>query len=344
MPDYAVLPAPSSNRVYTQAALDLVCAELTVLAGGALGGRLADFGRREFAGVDYVTFAADPLEPADARLLGYASAIYALFELTVDGLLRPVAVPSPDLYPSDLLTILKYQGKTNEQFTRLLLTTTAAATDRPGRLAERRMRVLDPVCGRGTTLNQAAMFGLDAVGIDLDRKDFDLYGPFLTTWLKDNRLKHRATTTPVRRDHAVLAKRYEATFARSREAHAAGDTQSVTFYLADTARAAELVRPGTVDMVVGDLPYGVRHGSQGTRGSARGPLELLDVALAGWVATLRRGGAMGLAWNTLVAPRRHLEGALTDAGLEVCTGPGYDDLAHRVDRTIRRDVVLARKP
>ena len=52
---------------------------------------------------------------------------------------------------------------------------------------------------------------------------------------------------------------------------------------------------------------------------------------------------MGLSYNQLVVGRDHLVGVLTDAGLEVATGPGYDDLVHRVDASIRRDVVVAVK-
>ena len=67
--------------------------------------------------------------------------------------------------------------------------------------------MLDGGCGcstrcavAGTTLNQALMYGYDAAGIDLDRKDFDAYAAFLGTWLKRKRLKHQLDIHPVRRD------------------------------------------------------------------------------------------------------------------------------------------------
>ena len=41
--------------------------------------------------------------------------------------------------------------------------------------------MLDPLCGRGTTLNQALTYGYDAAGIDLDGKDFEAYSAFLQT-------------------------------------------------------------------------------------------------------------------------------------------------------------------
>ncbi|WP_019204488.1 TRM11 family methyltransferase [Tsukamurella sp. 1534] len=341
MPQYLLLPAPSANRVYADGASAMVRAELTAL-GAALGGRIGPVEPESVAGVEYLAFHIDEPERGDLAFLALTSAFYALFERE-GNLLRPVEAPSAERYPSDLKTILKYQGKTNEQFTRLLLNVTAAATARPERLLDGALRVLDPVCGRGTTLSQAAMYGLDAVGVDLDAKDFELYSSFLTTWLKDHRLKHRASTTPVRRDKAVLAKKFEAVFAPDKAAYAAGDTRSVTFYLADTLRTAELIRPGTVDVVVADLPYGVQHGSRGPRGLVRSPLELLDGALPGWASTLRSGGAVGLAWNDRVAPRAQVAEALESAGLTVRGGPGYDELRHRVDRSITRDVIVAVK-
>ena len=38
-----------------------------------------------------------------------------------------------------------------------------------------RLTVFDPLCGRGTTLNQALMYGYDAAGLDVDGKDFEAY-------------------------------------------------------------------------------------------------------------------------------------------------------------------------
>ncbi|BDD82392.1 hypothetical protein TPB0596_21550 [Tsukamurella pulmonis] len=342
MPQYSLLPAPAANRVYAEATASMVRAELTVLSRAALGGRIGPVESTTIAGVEHLVFEADELTERDLGVLGLTSAFYALFAHEGE-LLRPVAVPSPDRYPSDLLTILKYQGKTNEQFTRLVLNVTAASTARPEGVLDGTLRVLDPVCGRGTTLSQAVMYGLDAVGIDVDVKDFELYSSFFTTWLKDHRFKHTASTTPVRREKSVIAKKYEAAFAADKADYLAGRKQSLTCYAADTMLTSQLIRPGTVDVIVGDLPYGVQHGSRGPRGLVRDPLELLAGALPGWASRLRTGGAIGLAWNVRVAPRDRVADALAAAGLTVLDGPGYDDLRHRVDRAITRDVIVARR-
>jgi len=118
-------------------------------------------------GVPYVTFKAGELSQRDAGLLANLSALYALFESPGPPERAAAAVPLRrlDRYDDDLLTILKYPGKTNEQFTKLLLNVTLASSAFAGDLAApggRRLAVLDPLCGRGTTLNQALMYGFDA--------------------------------------------------------------------------------------------------------------------------------------------------------------------------------------
>jgi tRNA G10 N-methylase Trm11 len=93
---------------------------------------------------------------------------------------------------------------------------------------------------------------------------------------------------------------------------------------------------------VTDAPYGVAHGSHAGGSLARNPLALLRAALPVWTRLLRPGGALGLAWNTHVAPRETVAGVLAENGLRVLGGPGYDALAHRVDQAIHRDVIVAR--
>jgi SAM-dependent methyltransferase len=331
MPSYALLLAPSANRVYADAAARIGRAELTVFAGsGALDGAFTDIGAEDIGGVPYLTFAADPTE-RDLALLGNLSAAYALFE-RVGELLRPVPVRPLRRFDDDLITIPKYAGKTNEQFTRLLMNVTVLAA---GRRLDGPLTVLDPLCGRGTTINQALMYGYDGIGIELDGKDVDAYAAFLKTWLRRKRIKHHAAMTPVRRDRRLVARRFEAVIEGERK---------VVVLAGDTLHAREFLKAGCADVVVTDAPYGVAHGSRTSGGLARSPLDLLAAAAPVWVQLLRPGGALGMSWNTHVASRADAAKALAAAGLEVVEGPGYDGLAHRVDQAIERDVLVARRP
>jgi SAM-dependent methyltransferase len=336
MADYAILLLPSLNRVYSGTAARLTLAELAVYNDTVLGGSLRDLAETTIGGAPYVTFCADGV---DTAYLSNLSSIYALYERVGDGLLRPLALTPLDLFSSDLLTILKYPGKTNEQFTKLLLNVTALTTDRPGDLLARRLRVLDPLCGRGTTLNQAMMYGLSAAGVDIDTKDVEAYGAFLKTWLRTSRVKHKAESGPMRRNRAVLGRRLDVELAPSKEQYKSGELIKLTAISGDTLHIGQFFRNGFFDVVVADLPYGVQHGSHG-RSLARSPLDLLRAALPSWVDLLAAGGALGLSFNTHVARRADVVELLAGAGLAV---RDYEGFEHRVDQAIVRDLVVARK-
>lgn len=294
----------------------------------------------EVAGVRYLHVQSEAVEAVE--VLSNLSATFALFAAEGE-LLRPVSLQRRQFYPDDLVTIQKYQGKTNEQWTRLLLNVTAAATKRPRRWLTGELDVMDPMCGRGTTLNIALLAGYDVVGVDVDRKDYEAYAAFIKTWVQAHRLKHTldrgASTTGGR----ARGRELDLTVAPDKDAYKAGRTHTVRYLNADTTDLDGLVRSASVDVIVTDTPYGVQHGSHGDRLSRR-PLELLDRALPSWSRTLRTGGAIGLSYNRHVAPPDELNLLLEQHGLEVVVPPGgADAFRHRVDASIDRDLIVARK-
>ncbi|HZN75943.1 MAG TPA: SAM-dependent methyltransferase [Micromonosporaceae bacterium] len=329
---YTLLVAPSSNRVYGLAAPRLAAAELAAF-GSVLSTPLSDVEELRLGGVAYVGFSGS-LTQRDIAYLSNVSSAYAFFEQVGD-LLRPVELSPLAKFDDDLVTIPKYAGKTNEQFTKLLLNVTLLASARAGEMLERRLTVLDPLCGRGTTLNQALMYGYDAIGIESDAKDVEAYSAFLRTWLKRKRLKHKAETHPVRRERRIVARQLEVDI---------GGEQRVSVFAADTTDARQLMRAGCCDVIVADAPYGVAHGSRTAGALSRRPLELLAAALPGWVELLRSGGALGISWNTHVASRQAAAEVLDKAGLQVVDAPAYGGFEHWVDQAITRDILVARKP
>ena len=341
---YAMLLAPSANRVYADGAGRLSRAELAAFAGsGVLDAVVDDIGEAEIGGVGYLTFGTDAaLGARDVAFVSNMSSAYALFEQTDGDLLRPVRLTPLARYDSDLITIPKYAGKTNEQFTRLLLNLTVLASASASRMIDGHLVVGDPLCGRGTTLNQALMYGYDAIGIEIDGKDVEAYSLFLRTWLKRKRLKHSVEMVPVRRERRLVARRLEVVMAASKEDHKAGAVQRVTVLHADTTKLDGVLRGNSADVLVADAPYGVAHGSVTEEGGlSRRPLDLLERAVPQWLPLLRPGGALGLSWNTKVARRELAEDILMANGLEIVS---FGDLVHRVDQGIERDVVVARKP
>ena len=335
MPGYALLVRPAANRVFGGDAARLLSSELRAVDRLALGDRFHDVDRATLAGVEYVTFTTDePVDGATASLIGSLSSSYALFARVGD-LLRPIAAPALDRYDDDLVTTQRYVGKTNETLTRLLVDVALAAS---GGFDGERLRILDPLCGRGTTLHHALLLGGDALGIDVDAKDTEAYATFLKQWLQDKRIKHQLDGTAGRR-------RFRVTIGR-KGAAAADDRQLVDVATADTTEAPALFGKATVDVIATDLPYGVQHGARtrDTAGLSRRPDELLVSALPSWRSALRAGGGMALSWNTKTLGRDALLDLLADAGFELPDLGEDVDFVHRVDRTITRDVVVARRP
>lgn len=347
MTEYAILVSPSANRVYADTSPRMMRGEIQVFDSAVLGGKISDIAESTIGGVPYLTFRAPELTERDVEFLSNLSSLYALFEVSGD-LLRPLAVRRLDRFGSDLLTIQKYSGKTNEHFTKLLLNVTAVATDSPGDFLDRPLRVFDPMCGRGTTLNQAMMYGFDASGVEIDARDFDAYTNFLKTWLRQKRLKHQAEVTPIRRHKERLGRRLDVGYGATKEQYKDGDVRTVTVINADTLRSAELFRPNSFDVLVVDTPYGVQHGSHhggqgGPRQLARKPLELLAEAIPQWSRLVRPGGAIGLSWNAFVGERTQLSAILADNGFDVLRDEAYQGFRHRVDQAIDRDLLVARR-
>ncbi|MCG7309341.1 TRM11 family methyltransferase [Brachybacterium sp. ACRRE] len=374
-----VLRAPSANRVFTASAGPLAVREARWVLGAHLGAP-ADVREREIAGVDYLEIRTDPQDTAQGSsgdplrpLVAQLSSTFAVFEASESGaaaapagadpagadttvpdttgpdptgsalpLLRPTPLPEVMRHGSELETTLRYPGKTNEQFTALLLNLAAALSSRRGGVLRGDLALLDPTCGRGTTLSRALRLGLSPTGADIDAKDIDAYRTFLTTWAKQHHLPHTQSSGRLGLRSPAggrgAGSRWDLELAADRRAQRAGEVQKLCLLTCDTTRLAEVLPDRSVDALVADLPYGVQHGAR-TEGWQRSPLDLLEQAMPAWRALLRTGGGMALALNRRTAPYERVREILGSHGLTVLSGDGA--FRHRVDQAIDRDVVLA---
>jgi hypothetical protein len=346
MTTYALLPRASANRVYGATSLALTQAELAFVDRMVLGAVIAHQAPTELGGVEYllVDCGDSSLDDVQVDVISNLSSLQALF--AVEGpLLRPVTVRPRLRCDDDITTIQRYVGKTNELFTRLLVNVTLAASGDGFRrlFAGEPVRLLDPLCGRGTSLNQAVVYGLDAFGIEIDRKDVDAYGTFIVTWLKDKRVKHRVERAKLRRGRESPARRLSISYGPP----APGGQRRIDVVNDDTVNAADHVKARSMDLIVADLPYGVQHGTRPGDGrtspTSRHPDELLKRALPVWRRLLRADGAIGLAWNLRTLERPRLFELVSDAGFVPCLREDDTSFVHRVDRAITRDLVVATK-
>lgn len=337
MSDLVVLLAPSANRVYAGASETLVSAELAIM----LGTDQIDIAGINIAGVGYLQIGVSNADTRVLASLGKLSAFFAMFSRDDRGRLTPLEVVLPDLFDADLVTIPKYPGKTNEQFTRLLMNVALASSQRT---ADAPATILDPLAGRGTTLSTGLILGHDVAGVEGDLKAIEAHTAFLKTYLRRKRLKHTIELNPVRRDGKILGRRLDASITPA----SGGTARSLTLFSGDTRQSGALYGKRRFDAVITDAPYGVVHGSQtdvrGVSGKRdRSPAGLLADALPVWTAQLRTGGVLGLSWNTLGLTRERLTELAVAAGLTPCDEGPYLRLAHRVDSSVHRDVFVAIK-
>lgn len=338
-----LLRAPSANRVYTDAAGPLTAHEavrvLTAHLGTPVTGR-----ERTIAGLPLLELDAEADQAAMVSIAATLSSTFALFVPHPEDdpeipLLEPVALPPVVRHPSDLETTLKYPGKTNEQFTALMLNLAASLSGHRAGILDGSLTVLDPLCGRGSTLNRALRLGLSPIGAEIDREDVTAYGAFLSTWLRTHRYKHTVRTGRLTLAKKQLGTRLDAELARDKNAQRSGRTQQLTLLGCDTRRVGELLPRRSIDALVADLPYGVQHGSHSSAGWQRAPLEILREALPVWRPLLRRDAGLALAINRHTAPYDAIAQVLREAGFLPVGVEGH--YRHRVDRSIDRDIVLA---
>ena len=327
---------PHANIRYRAALEDLGRAELDCLLRAM--GLARDIQVTAIGGCAFLTFDGEALTERQLELLFRHSAGWLLCEREGD-LLRPIERPETDYLPADLAEVLKYKGKTSAVFTRMMINCALASSDYFTLDAP---TVLDPVCGKGTTCFTALQGGMNAVGLDCDRRDLKETADYFSRYLQFHRLKHKLdqgsrTVKKASVPEAVY------TVADTKEHYQAGDARTLTLYLGDTGLTGELMRKHPAHVLVADLPYGVQHAPQAGHRTETLP-QLLGRALPAWKQALLPGGAMALSFNTLTLPRKKLIASVQEAGFL----PIYDEndrrFEHFVEQAVTRDVVLARRP
>ncbi len=337
---YALLAHPGHNRVYFDQSQPLHQMELQAVAGGFARG--AEW--RALGGVPYLAFACgQPLTPEQRRALESLSFFYALFELR-DGWLQPMEPVGGRYLSESMAALLKYSGKTNEQFTALMINLAASLC----RTGSPRLSLLDPMSGKGTTLWEALSRGMDASGVEVNATWHQEACSYAVKFLENARLKHKVSRSSVPGEKGKrLADLFTVRFANTREAWEADDAHALTLASADTRHAARCFKKESFDILVADLPYGVQHAGKtaaGSKTSAQSDLAaLLDASLPGWAAVMKPGAALVLSFNEHTLGRDEAAALCADHSLRPLYEPPYAGYSHRVDQGIQRDLVCAVK-
>ena len=311
----SLLVSPAAKGAFFADTLAVAQAEL----GGVTGDRA--IAHRRCGAMDFLEV---DVTASEHRRLARLACIHGVFSRGADGL-RPLAIDPGYLLHEDFVFGSKYRGKTHELLTQLLINTGLryAALDSPKGIS-----LLDPMCGRATSLLWALRYGIDAKGVEQDPDALADIRRHLRKWSRIHRQKHRLEEGRIR-----LGERRRDTH-RFLDCELAGARMRVV--VGDSSQAPALLNRQRFDLIVSDLPYGVAH--QG-RGGVRNPLEVIQACAPAWRASLKPGGAMVLAFNANLPRRQQLIDALAQPGLELQAF----SIPHRVSESILRDVVVFKR-
>ena len=348
MKTYLILQHPGHNRVYYKQAGLLALAELKV-ASKELSTECLELGVKEISGVRYLFLNThEEITECDIEILSRLSFVFSIFQAVQQGedmLLRPISPFDYQYLDSKISSLLKYQGKTNELFTKMMINVGLLSSDFSHR---DQLSLLDPVAGRGTTMYEGTVYGMDVTGVEIDAKSSLAIQQFFKQYLKDERYKHTTSRHAVsgkNKAEAVYAESFE--YATSKEAFKAEDTRKhFDIVTGPSQYSANYFKSGSFHLIVGDLPYGIAHGNTSdnrSRSMTRNPSELIAKCLPQWQKVLKKGGVIVLAWNSFLISREDLMPIFESCGLKVMSASPYDGFEHMVDKAIKRDIIVAKK-
>jgi hypothetical protein len=345
---YLLLRNPGHNRVYYLESEKLALAELT-LTTRRFQQTCSNIESVEIAGINYLSFTvAQALSETELRWLSHLSFIFALYQQSVDtadSALHPVALTPSTFVDPKISMLLKYSGKTNELFTRMMINMGIVTSDFG---LDDTIQLLDPVSGKGTTLFEGAIRGFDVTGIETERKMVHEATIFFKKFLEQEKYKHalsKHTMYSSTTGSEAFIQLFE--YARDKENFKSEKSRKHLAFIAGSAiHARRYFKAEKFHLIIGDLPYGIAHGNKGKKKHntpTRSPEELMDTCLPDFHKILKTGGSLVLAWNTFVWPREAFVDLLQKEGFQVLTDGPYGDFVHRVDQSIKRDIVVALK-
>ena len=338
---YAILANPGHNRIYFDTAIQIANSELKAIMNSRK--KELEIYEPEIQLPASICFKTkEKLTEEDFKEISVSSIYYAVFEIVENNLLKPIVPPKYNTFPESMVQILKYNGKTNEQFTRLMvnLAVSACKTD------SERLTLIDPMCGKGTTLYEGMIRGFDVYGVEINAQWVQEIQTYLLRYLKTGKYKHTSEKGKQSGSNGrKIADYFKVTTASTKEEYNKKEYQVAKIFSSDTRNTNKLIKKKSCDILISDLPYGVQHGTKNDKNTEldRSPLELLKDTIPSWKDVLKVGGAMVISFNEFTLKYEDVKIELEKSGFEVLDKDPYSNYIHRVDQSINRNLIVAVK-
>lgn len=344
---YLILQNPGHNRVYYNLSGQLALAELKI-AINRLDTDCEEIEIIKIKGIRYISFKTKvELSEDDLQILSRLSFVFAIYKeekLNDDYFLRPIEKFEFEYVDQKISSLLKYAGKTNELFTKMMINVALLSSDFD---YHDNIRLLDPVAGKGTTLFEALVYNFEAMGIEIDSKSTHACEIFFKKFLEEEKYKHQANSRRVYgkdKSEAVFIKEFE--YAKTKQDFKEeSNRKKLGLVTGQSQDAAKYFKKNSFHIIVGDLPYGIAHGNTSdniSKAITRSPYQLISQCLPSWALILKEGGTIVLAWNSFVASKHKLVSLFVENGFEVLDDEELQ-FEHMVDKSIKRDIIIAKK-
>jgi len=310
MPTYALLISPRAESAFFADTLNVARAELASFFPTTAIDTLSH------GDMHFLTLDAKPSALATLLRLSF---VQGIFDVSENGFVPNDQTTGFGLHP-DFVWGEKYRGKTNETMTQLLINLCLA--EHP--LAE---TLVDPMCGRATTLLWGMRYGLKTAGVEQDPQAMVDLQRGLKKWTKIHRTKHKLEQGWVHKNNKSGVGKF---------LDFAADGGSMRVVTGETSDIGTLLQNRKFDVLATDIPYGIQHlGGKNTRN----PLDTLRAAAPAWVASIKAGGVAAIAFNSYMPKRSAISDVFAECGLEILA----TNVEHRMSESILRDVLLMRK-
>ncbi len=337
---YSIIVKPSNNIAFFDTYLKMCEVELANVLG-SLNVLISDVEVKKMNKATVMNFSVEVPIDGDVLVAIYRlSFFYALLKLNDNGTYKPVHIDYEADFDDDLSTRMKYNGKTNETITRMMMNLALSASifmdvEKPN--------ILDPLCGRGTTLFEAMISGYNAFGVDRDQKSVQELGTFVTRYVKEARFKHQNKHGKLLLGGKHVGDLFELEYAKEKADYKSGNTNLLKVLKGNTTAIEGAFRHKFMHAIVADFPYNVQHRGKSSASIEDGLSPLLDEGLKSWTPFLKKGGAVAISWNVYTDKREAFEKVFEKHGYQVVSDLGLDQLEHRVSQAITRDIIIAVK-
>lgn len=240
------------------------------------------------------------------------------FEMIEDKMI-PIDI-SPDFKLHDnFIFSSKFKGKTNERFTQLMLNVGLSTIKN-----QNDVKVLDPMCGRATTLLWAMRYGFNARGIEVDPRAIPDINQIVKKWSKVCDIKSHCKD-------GFVGKKNKTGYGKFLEFHC--DNNYFKVIIGNSTEAGSLLSNEKFDLLISDIPYGVQHRADG---GSKNPLETIELCVKEWKTCLKKDGTMVIGYNSNNPKRVDFVEIAQRYDLEALEM----SLPHRMSESIVRDILV----